>query len=107
MRLDTKIINKKINIYLIITTILFMILIIRLFFVMIIENNDYKEKLKVLSYNNVEKNTAPRGRIYDRNYNIIVDNIRVNSIYYKKERNITKKEEIENIKLKEFKNKVK
>lgn len=94
MRLDTKIINKKINIYLIITTILFMILILRLFFVMIVKNKNYKEKLKVLSYDNVEKNNAPRGRIYDRNYNIIVDNISVNSIYYKKQRNITKKEEI-------------
>ena len=94
MRLDTKIINKKINIYLIITTILFMILIIRLFFVMIVKNKNYKEKLKVLSYDNVEKDNAPRGRIYDRNYNIIVDNISVNSIYYKKQRNITKKEEI-------------
>ena len=43
----------------------------------------------------VESTSAPRGRIYDRNYNLLVDNEGVKTIYYKKQNGITNKEEIE------------
>ena len=94
MEKNYKIINNRIKLYAIFTIFLFSILIIRTFNVMIINHNKYKKKIKELSYDIVEKDTSPRGRIYDRNYNIIVDNIAINSIYYKKNKNISKKDEI-------------
>ena len=42
----------------------------------------------------IEGSSAPRGRIYDRNYRLIVDNKPVKIIYYKKQSGITTKEEI-------------
>ena len=39
--------------------------------------------------------TAPRGRILDRNYNVIVDNVGTNIISYKKEANVSVKDEID------------
>lgn len=36
----------------------------------------------------------PRGRIYDRNYNVIVDNVGVNLISYKRESGMTRKDEV-------------
>ena len=43
----------------------------------------------------VYSTSTPRGRIFDRNYNLLVDNVGVKTIYYKKEKGITTKEEIE------------
>ncbi len=51
---------------------------------MIVDSSKYKKKLDKLSYNTVEGSSAPRGRIYDRNHNILVDNIAVKTIYYTK-----------------------
>lgn len=86
--------NKRILIYLTIVIILFIVILMRLFQVMIIENKKYKEKLSKLTYSIVEKDSAPRGRIYDRNYNIIVDNKAVKTIYYKKDKSSTPAKEI-------------
>ena len=79
----------------IVTIILFVIVFIKFYQVMIIDNNKYKEELKKLSYDTVDGPSAPRGRIFDRNHNIIVDNIAVKTIYYKKSKNISTKEEID------------
>ncbi|MBP3841064.1 MAG: penicillin-binding protein 2 [Bacilli bacterium] len=87
-------INRRIRIYKVITILLFVGLIYKSFNVMIINQKKYKKKVKILSYNIIEKDNGPRGRIYDRNYNIIVDNVRINSIYYKKKKYITKEDEI-------------
>lgn len=54
----------------------------------------YIEKLEKLTEVVVEGESAPRGRIYDRNYNLLVDNESVPIIYYQKEKNITTEEEI-------------
>ena len=43
----------------------------------------------------VTSKSAPRGRIYDRNGVLIVDNEPVKVIFYKKKNNVTTKEEIE------------
>ena len=61
---------------------------------MIIDNKKYKNKLGELTLKVVEKSQAPRGRIYDRNYNIIVDNKAVKVIYYQKDKSRTKNAEI-------------
>ncbi len=73
---------------------LFFIVFIKLYQVMIIDKKKYTDELEKLSYDTVEGASTPRGRIYDRNYNIIVDNIAVKTIYYKKSKSISTKKEI-------------
>jgi len=57
---------------------------IRLFFISIIDNDKYMENLNSIVYSKIEGESAPRGRIYDRNYKLLVDNVGVKSIYYKR-----------------------
>ncbi len=87
--------KKRINIYLIIVCMLFLSLFVRLIDVIMVNGKKYTKMLGQLTYKTVEVQNAPRGRIYDRNYNILVDNKAVKSIYYQKKGNITDKEEIE------------
>lgn len=89
-----KIINRRINIYLYIVYFVFFILVIRLFWLMVIEKNYYSKKLREESNVVIEKDQAPRGRIFDRNYNIIVDNKAVKMIVYSKDLNIKSSEEL-------------
>ncbi|MBR4619147.1 MAG: penicillin-binding protein 2 [Bacilli bacterium] len=86
---------RRINIYLFLVFFVFIVLIFRLFQVMVLDNKKYRNKIKTLTYSIVEQDSAPRGRIYDRNYNIIVDNIAIKKIYYKKTKNVSKKEELD------------
>lgn len=84
--------------YIFITVIIFLVFIAisaRLFQLQVLENNKYEEKLVESTEKIIEGSSAPRGRIYDRNYNVLVDNKAVKTIYYKKEDGITTKEEIE------------
>jgi len=74
---------------------LFVILIIFLFKTMIVDNNKYKIALKNKTEVIVYGESSPRGRIYDRNYNILVDNKIVPVIYYKRQDNVTIREEID------------
>ena len=62
---------------------------------MIIDSNKYNDKLVALTEKKVTLASSPRGRIYDRNYNVIVDNKAVNNIIYKKEKGVTNKEMID------------
>ena len=84
----------RFNVLLIMIIIVFIILIIKLFYVQIIKTDEYKIKLETLTNNTVEGGTAPRGRIYDRNGKIIVDNKPNKVISYKKV-GLNTKEEIE------------
>lgn len=88
-------IEKRYKILVIIIIIIMTLLLSTLFYVQIIRNRHYKEKLTSLTVNIIEGDSTPRGRIYDRNGNIIVDNTSIKTIYYKKPSNITTKEEIE------------
>lgn len=89
-----KTIEKRFNVLIVLIIIVILILIGGLFYVQIIKNNFYKENLKVLTQNIVEGDTAPRGRIYDRNHKLLVDNKPKKVIYYKAPTGITTKEEI-------------
>lgn len=89
------IINKRIFFVFIVVVCLFLILFFKLFLVMIIDKDKYNDKLLSLTSKNITLSSAPRGRIYDRNYNIIVDNKAINTIIYKKEKGTTDKEMIE------------
>lgn len=73
---------------------LFIVIIGRLFQLQVLKNETYLAELTKSVEKTVEGSSAPRGRIYDRNYKLLVDNEAVNTIYYKKEKGITTEEEI-------------
>lgn len=75
--------------------ILYIVIGGRLFYLQIIKNDEYNEKLSYSTYKTIESTSAPRGRIYDRNYNLLVDNEAVKTIYYKKRDGVKAKDEIE------------
>ena len=73
----------------------FIFLLVSFFKVMIIDNDKYSALLNELSYDVVLGSSPPRGRILDRNYNVIVDNKAVNTIVYKRKKGTSYKEMIE------------
>ena len=75
--------------------VLFSIIFLRLFKLQILDYQKYHAKLAVATEKTIEGTSAPRGRIYDRNYKLLVDNKAIKTIYYKKESGITRKTEIE------------
>lgn len=87
-------IEKRYKILVIIILIIMIILLICLFNVQILKNKYYSRQLKELTVTVIEGDSTPRGRIYDRNGNLLVDNVSVKTIYYKKTVGITTKEEI-------------
>ena len=89
------IVSRRFLVFLVVLILFFIILAIKLYTVMVVDAKDYKEKLDDLTYTTVSGTSAPRGRIYDRNYNIIVDNKAVKSITYKKDKNISVSEMID------------
>lgn len=72
-----------------------MVIIYRLININIINNNKYLELLDKKTNNYVYSKSAPRGRILDRNGKVLVDNIGVKTVFYKKIKGIKQKEEIE------------
>ena len=63
------IISKRYLFISIIVIICFLIIIIRLFKLQVIDHEEYKDMLLVATEKTFEGPSAPRGRIYDRNYN--------------------------------------
>ena len=89
------IIEKRYLFIIFIIVILFTGIGVRLFQLQVIMNEEYSKDLVHATEKIVKGESAPRGRIYDRNYKLIVDNKAVKTIYYKKESGITTKDEIE------------
>lgn len=89
-----KIIKNRYLLLLVLIIIFFSIIFFRLFTLTIIEKDEYNKKLNNLTFSNIEGNSAPRGRIYDRNHKLLVDNVGVKSIYYKRISGISKKDEV-------------
>lgn len=83
---------KKIIIFLI---IMFFLIIIRIYNLNILNNEKYQKLLIEKTTTFIYGNNAPRGRILDRNGKVLVDNIGIKSIYYRKIKNPTIKEELE------------
>lgn len=71
------------------------VLLSDLFYVQVFKNDYYVKKVEQLNTKIVEGSTAPRGRIYDRNHKLLVDNVPVKTIYYKKTNGMAVKQEIE------------
>lgn len=90
-----KVICNRFNIFTGIIVVLFLILGFKLFTVMILDYDKNMDILVDLTTNRVSLYSSPRGRIYDRNYNIIVDNKAINTIVYKKDKNTSVNEMLE------------
>ena len=88
-------VEKRYNILIIVICIIMFILGSNLFIIQVVKHDFYTQKVEQLSQNIVTSTSTPRGRIYDRNGEIIVDNEAVKVIFYKKPSGITTKEEIE------------
>ncbi|WP_078379693.1 peptidoglycan D,D-transpeptidase FtsI family protein [Sutcliffiella halmapala] len=74
--------------------LLFSALILRLGFVQIVFGEDYRKEVD--REENVTVNTlAPRGKIFDRNQNVVVDNTPLNAITYTRMQSTTAKEQLE------------
>ena len=87
--------KNRITFVLIVMFVLFLIIIVRISYLQIYNTKASVSNLKKLSTKIVYGASMPRGRIYDRNYNVIVDNIGTNMISYKRESGVKTKEEIE------------
>lgn len=90
-----EIIEKRYNILIGIIIFVIVVLFVNLFYVQIVKNEFYTQKVETLNEKTIEGDCAPRGRIYDRNHRLIVDNEPVKVIVYKKQANITTKKEID------------
>ena len=72
--------------------VLLSVIIGYLYYVQIVRRDYFKEKVELATIRIVEGDSAPRGRIYDRNGRLIVDNVAVRTIVYKKNGLSTKDE---------------
>lgn len=88
-------INRRIDLYIYVMLLLFLEITISLFRVIYIEKDEHIEKLSLLTNVVVEGESAPRGRIYDRNYKLLVDNVAIPTIVYKKIDGTSTQEEID------------
>ena len=93
-KLKKIIIETRFNILIGIIILVIFILLVSLFYVQIVRNDYYKIKVNELQKKIIEGDSTPRGRIYDRNHKLIVDNVPVKTILYKKQKGIKVKEEI-------------
>ncbi len=75
--------------------LIFGLVVVSLVKIIVIDSDYYTNALEELTKTVVYGESAPRGRIYDRNYNLLVDNKAVPTIYYKKPDKVTASEEIE------------
>lgn len=88
-------IEKRYKILIILIVFIICILLSNLFVIQIVRHNFYVSKVEKLSQNVVFSSSTPRGRIYDRNGKLVVDNEAVKVIYYQKPSGVTTKQEIE------------
>ena len=88
------VINKRYKVLTVFIFILFCILGSSLYYVQVVKSDYYKEQLKILSQVIIDGGSSARGRIYDRNGRVIVDNKAVKTIYYKKQIGTKTSEEV-------------
>lgn len=86
--------KKKFYIILTLIGIVFVLFIYRVIEIAYIKRDYYEDKYKEISEIYIKGSSAPRGRILDINGKVIVDNIGVNEILYRKPYGITVNEEI-------------
>lgn len=90
-----EIMNRRFGLIIVLLISIYLVIGCRLFNLQILKNSEYNDKLAMATEKTIESTSAPRGRIYDRNHKLLVDNEVIKTIYYKKQNGITTKEEIE------------
>lgn len=95
MKKYKEILEKRILFLEILVGCFFLVLFYSLYYTIYKNSTYYEKKLKDLTEVIVEGESAPRGRIYDRNYKLLVDNMAIPVIYYQKEKRITAIEEVQ------------
>lgn len=84
----------KKKILLISVVLLYIVCIIRLSYLMFYKKNYYNKILETKNNKIIYGSSAPRGRILDRNGNIIVDNVGVKTIIYNRLKGVSVRDEI-------------
>ena len=86
--------NNRMKFILTFAVIFFIVIIIRILYLNIFMSSYYNMMLNKGTVKHVYGESVPRGRILDRNGNVLVDNKAIKTIYYKKPSGITTEEEI-------------
>lgn len=89
------IIEKRFNILVGLVIVMLSSLVMGLVTIQIVNQDTYKERLKQATEKIIYSKSVPRGRIYDRNYNLLVDNVGKKTIFYVKPSGIKQKNEID------------
>ena len=79
----------------VVVVLFFCVIVGRLVQLQVVATDDYSEKLVAATEKIIEGDSTPRGRIYDRNYKLLVDNTAIKTIYYKKVSGVKARDEIE------------
>ena len=90
-----KIISKRFLAFFVVIICFFILICLKAVDIMLIKKDKYTEDLSYLTYKKVEGTSTPRGRIYDRNGNLLVDNKSLKTITYQKKKGVTNIEMIE------------
>ena len=90
-----KITHTRLSVLKVLVVFLFAVIAVRLVYVTTIKGNVYTKELERLTERLVEGSSVPRGRILDRNLNVLVDNRAVPVIYYKQESRVKDSDEVE------------
>ena len=89
------IIKKRFIFLLVLVLISFSFVLFHITKVMLFQELEFDSSLDDLTYTEVKGTSTPRGRIYDRNYNIIVDNKSLKTIVYQKKKGTSNLEMID------------
>ena len=70
------------------TLVLFLVIVYRIIDIKYVNNSNYFSAYNIKSNNNITGYTASRGRILDTNGKVLVDNVPINNVIYRKLNNI-------------------
>lgn len=90
-----KIMTNRFYFLMILVAFLFGIILMKITKVMFFDREMYLASLEKLTNTTVTGTSSPRGRIYDRNYNILVDNKSLKTITYTKPKDATEESMVE------------
>lgn len=89
------IIDRRYIFMIVVIILVFLVIGVRLYKLQVLDSEKYASDLVAATEKIVSGESAPRGRIYDRNYKLLVDNEAVKTIYYKKQDGVTTKIELD------------
>ena len=86
--------KSRANTLIFIVFISFLILIVRLGYLQVVQGDSYHERVENAQYVKINQN-VPRGEIYDRNGNVLVQNKSERAIFFTRHRNMSNGEIME------------